>query len=307
MPSTKFKCPDGQTIEIQRCLENKGCRMSSRCATLPYLRLVGFDREFKGVSPSSAGNGARQIFLKATTDYIVDPADRVWASIGTGTHGKLSIHEYTNNVLSEEVLSDELMQGISDVLEQDEDGSGFILYDYKTWGSFKVAKAIGLYIEKTEKPILDAEGNPVLLKSGENKGKPKTVTEKKIIIDPEKADLRGEELQLNRYRIFFEKKGFPISKMIIQAIPRDGNTYIAENRGIDKTIYLVPIKRLPDEDVLNYYKQLSDRVNAAIRTGITPEMCNSWETWEGRRCKGYCEVSEECFLRAATVKKLKEL
>ena len=46
--------------------------------------------------------------------------------------------------------------------------------------------------------------------------------------------VREVELQLNRYRIFFEEQGFPVSRIQIQAIPRDGGTYIAKNRGIDK-------------------------------------------------------------------------
>jgi len=295
MPADRFFCPDGQAIEIEVCLKPKGCRMQSRCATLPYLRLVGFDRTFRGVSPSSAGNGARQIWLKATTDYVVNPADRVWVSIGTGTHGKLSFYKYIDNVFSEEALSDEIMQGIPDVLEQDEENEGsYILYDYKVWGSFKIAKAIGLAITKTDKPVLDAEGTPVLLKSGNNKGKPKTVQEKTITIDPANADLGSEELQLNRYRIFFESKGFPISKMLVQAISRDGGTYVAEGRGIDKKLYLVPIKRLPDDEVLAYYQELSDQVKLAFTTGFAPK-CSIKETWGGRRCTvNFCEVLEAC-------------
>ena len=116
-----FKCPDGQQIEITKCLSHKGCRMEQRCATLPYLRLVSFDREFRGVSPSSAGNGPRLIYLKATTDYAIAPSSRVWAALGTSTHEKLGIHRFTHNVLSEEKLSDNQMQGIADVLEEDED------------------------------------------------------------------------------------------------------------------------------------------------------------------------------------------
>ena len=295
MPAKWFKCPDEQEIEINKCLDPKGCRMQSRCATLPYLRLVGFDRTFRGVSPSSAGNGARQIWLKATTDYVIDPAERVWVSIGTGTHGKLSFYKYIDNVLSEEALSDEVMKGIPDVLEQDEENEGsYILYDYKVWGSFKIAKAIGLTITKTDKPILDAEGKPVLLKSGDNKGKPKTIQEKKITIEPDKADLGSEELQLNRYRIFFESKGFPISKMMVQAISRDGGTYIAAGRGIDKKLYLIPIKQLPDDEVLTYYRELSNKVSKGFETGYI-DKCGIRETWGGRRCTAqYCEVLEAC-------------
>lgn len=48
MPSKWFTCPDGQQIEIVKCVDMGGCRLGKRCATLPYLRLVGYDREWRG-------------------------------------------------------------------------------------------------------------------------------------------------------------------------------------------------------------------------------------------------------------------
>lgn len=290
MPSKFFQCPDGQKIEIDKCACAGGCRMGQRCSTLPYLRLVGYDREWRGVSPSSAGNGPRQIYLKQVTDYIVDPQDRAFAALGTGVHGKLSLHQYTHNVLSEEQLSDEQMRGISDVLEADEERPGFfILTDYKTWGSFKVGKAIGMV--KREVPELSETGNPVFYVKGEKKGQPKMRSVYEL--DPGKIDMINEELQLNRYRIFFERQGFPISRMQIQCLTRDGGTYIATNRGIEKNVYLIPVKRWSDELVIAFYDQLQEEVKQAFETGDA-RRCNSWESWEGRRCDGYCEVKAAC-------------
>ena len=294
MPAKWFKCPDAEQIEIDRCLKPDGCRMPRRCATLPYLRLVGFDRKWQGVSPSSAGNGPRILFLKASTSYTINPEDRVWASLGTGTHGKLSIHEYSNNVLTEEKLSDKIMQGISDVLEIDENKRGwYILYDYKTWGSYKLMKALGISVEKEEETVLDDNEKPVILKSGPNKGKPKTKTNTRIVKELAMADLKAEGLQLNRYRIFFEEKGFPISRMEIQAIPRDGGTWMAKSRGIDRNLYMIGIKRMENKAVVEFYKNLSDQVNKSFRTGYI-RLCDNWESWERRRCDDYCEVMEAC-------------
>jgi len=298
MPAKHFICSDNQEIEISKCLEKNGCRMTQRCAALPYLRLIGYDREWNGVTPSASGNGPRILYLKAVTDYSINPNDRVWASIGTGTHGKLSIHKYTSNVLSEEKLTDELIKGIPDVLELDEEQphpfeDRHILYDYKTWGSFKVAKALGLTIEKKTEPILDDDGNPVLFSSGKNKGKPKTKTISNFVIKPETIDLKAEEFQLNRYRILFESYGFMISKMIIQAIPRDGGTYVAKNRGIDCNLYLIPIKRIDNDLVMDYYDELQGAVDTAFELKYS-RLCDKWESWDYRRCDGYCEVSEAC-------------
>lgn len=290
MPAKTFRCPDGEVIEIEKCLAKGGCRMGQRCATLPFLRAISFDREWRGVSPSAAGNGPRLLYLRATVDYTINPQDRVWAILGTGTHDRLAMERYTGNVLTEEPLSDDEMKGVADVLEEDEDMPGhYVLSDYKVWGSFKIAKALGIYQE--EVPIVDGQGNNVLLKTGKNKGQPKT--EKVVRVDPDRGDLANEELQLNRYRIFFERLGFPISKIQVQAIPRDGNTYIAQSRGIDQCIYVIPVKRLPDETVLNFYRQLQAEIDEAFATGWI-RRCNDQESWEGRRCKDYCEVSGPC-------------
>lgn len=266
--------------------------MPERCATRPYLRLIGFDREWKGVSPSSAGNGPRLLYLKATKDYSIDPNDRVWAAFGTSTHDKLGMHKHIHNVLSEERLSDEEMSGIPDALEQDESAKEqYTLTDHKVWGSFKVAKALGIKIVKEDVELKDEDGNPILLKSGPNKGQPKTKKETTVWkIEP---DLKSEELQINRYRIFYEKYGFPISRMQIQVVSRDGGTYIAKSRGIEKNLYIIPVRRLSDESVLLFYSCLSQEVHDAFETGYS-RLCNDWECWDGRRCDGYCEVSEHC-------------
>lgn len=292
MPLKRFICPDGIEINVSHCLS--ACRMPERCATKPYLRLIGYDREWRGVSPSSAGNGPRLLYLKAVNGYAVDPQSRVWAALGTSTHDNLGMHRYSNNVLSEELLSDDLMKGIADVLESDErDPEKYVLTDYKTWGSYKVMKALGISMLSEDEPVLGEDGNQVFLKSGKNKGKLKTKKKTTKIVDPSKADLKSEELQINRYRMFFEYNGFPISRMQIQAVPRDGGTYIAKNRGIEKNLYIIPVKKLHDADVLRFYLRLQQEVDKGFRYGFVRK-CNDWESWKGRRCEGYCEVAEDC-------------
>jgi len=292
MPAKYFICPDRQTIPIADCLKLNGCRMKKRCAAIPYLKAVSFDREFNGVSPSSAGNGVRQIYLKAVTDYTIDPMGRTWSILGTAVHQKLSAMRYVSNVLSEEKLSDEQMEGTADLLEIDEENPRFhLLTDYKTFGSFKVAKCLGL-VQK-EEPLLNQDGSPILLKSGKNKGKPKTTTV--ITYNPERADIKAEALQLNRYRCFFEDSGFPISKMRLQVMVRDGGLYTAKNRGITKNLYLIPIPRMDDVEVLYYYDQLQQAVDEAFANDWAPR-CDAWESWDGRRCDGFCEVVEACRL-----------
>ena len=292
MPAKFFKCPDNQTIPIADCLKLGGCRMGERCATIPYLKAVSFDREFRGVSPSMAGNGVRRIYLKAITNYVIDPMERTWSILGTAVHGKLSAMRYISNVLSEEKLSDGQTEGTADLLELDEEIPRFhILTDYKTFGSYKVAKCLGLTQEDV--PLLNPGGSPILLKSGKNKGKPKTTSV--IRCDPDKADLKFEALQVNRYRIFFEDNHFPISKMRLQIMVRDGGLYVARNRGITRNLYLIPIPRMNDTEVLFFYDQLQKAVDEAFAMGWAPH-CSAEESWDGRRCDGFCEISEACQL-----------
>ncbi len=290
MPAKFFICSDQEQTEIADCL--KGCRLRDRCATLPYLKMISYDREYRGITPSMAGNGPRLIYLKATTDYAIKPDGRAFAALGTGVHGRLSLHSYTHNVLSEEKLSDDKIKGIADVLEQDEqDPDKYILTDYKTFGSFKVCKAIGMI--KVAKEVLDEDGKPIRYKSGKKKGEIKTKNINEI--HPDKIDIYETELQLNRYRMLFESYGFPISKIRVQAIIRDGGLYITQGRGIDTNLKLIPIKMLPDNEVLNYYDHLTEEVNEAHFEIDSIRKCNDWESWNGNRCnEKYCEVKQAC-------------
>jgi len=256
--------------------------------------MIAYDREWKGVTPSMAGNGPRLEYLKKTKPYHIDPNDRVFAALGTGVHGKLSLFAYTDNILAEEPLSDEQTTGTPDCIEVDEEQKGYyVLTDYKTWGSFKVAKALGIVKITKDVPILDDKDNPILLKSGPNKGQPKTKKEHKFEKQADEVDMYETELQLNRYRILFEESDFPISRIQIQACIRDGGTYTAKGRGILNNKEIIPVRILTDPIVLNYYRILADDIGVADRTGYVRK-CNKWESWDGRRCDGYCDVKQYC-------------
>lgn len=295
MPLKYFTCPDGHNIDVDTCLSDRGCRMPQRCATRPYLRLAGYDREFRGISPSMIGNGPRLIYLKATTDYAANPQDRAFSSFGIGTHEKLSKDKYSENALTEELLEDGIAMGTADLLEEDEYASGhYILYDYKTFGSYKVTTSRGLVKITDDVQILDEQGNAMFFKSGKNKGKPKTKKNVRFIINKDKADIYNESMQLNRYRIMYEKYGFPISQMRIFYIVRDGGTFIAKNRGVEENIGFIRIPHIEDSKVLNAYKILSDSVETAFEKKYAP-LCTKAQRWDNRRCLGgYCEVSFAC-------------
>jgi len=295
MPITMFKCPgekrQGNIIQVADCLKPLGCPFGKRCSTLPYLRMVSKNRDWRGVTPSMAGNGPRHIMLKEVVNYSVDPYSQSWAALGTGVHGKLSVHWLVKGLISEQGFSDDDIKAIPDLVEPDEENLGFyLLYDYKTWGSYKVRKAIGI-VDDTDNPKLDKRGKVMTYTSGYRKGQVKYHPK----LDPNAVDCHDTELQLNRYRILVEGYGFPISRMQVQAIVRDGNTYMASSRDIHDPIYMVDIKRLEDDYVLGFYKRLSEECTKGFEDGWVRK-CDKFETWDGRRCKNidYCPVIPEC-------------
>lgn len=291
MPARWFICPDGEKVEIKTCLSVRGCRMGNRCATMPYLRMCANTRPWKAVTPSQAGTGPRLTYLKEKCDYSISPDGMAWISVGVGTHDKLSIHRLVRGFVSEEGFSDDLIKGIPDLIEPDEEEIGFyVLHDYKTWGSFKLAKALGIAEDK-ENPKLDKNGNPSTYRSGRRKGE--IIYQLSEGVKP--PDMYDTELQLNRYRIVIETKGYPISRMYVFAIARDGGTYIAKSRGVDTNTRLISVKRLPDKEVLDFYAKLQADCDHAFKTGMS-RICNEFETWGGRRCESddYCPVRYYC-------------
>lgn len=166
---------------------------------------------------------------------------------------------------------------------------GWALMDMKLWGSYRVAKALGM-VEVGKKP----HPTEVYKSSGKwgKAGEPKMIPVFQSM--PQEVDLFNEELQLNRYRIMLEERGIKIVKMGLQVTVRDGGLAVATSRGITRNIYRIPIKRLDDEEVKRYFASKEAALLFALDTKIVVEPCNDRECWEGARCKGYCDVSMFC-------------
>jgi len=242
-----FICPDGKRVSHRQCLE--GCRQ--RCLTLPTLASLAQVREWNGIpSTTQCLNGTRMEYLKITSDYYVKPKERAFALLGTRHHFRLEAITRKLNVLSEEKLQGEV-SGVIDLLEPDHAPDCYILADYKTSGSYKVARAL-------------------------------------------RGDMSDWELQLNNYRIMVEDLGFPVSRMLVQCTVRDGGTFMARKNGLTENIYLIPVKRLDDAQVKDYFYRKSQMLIKAVENGEMPPPCNGEESWGGRRCLGYCDVVDLC-------------
>lgn len=274
---SNFKCPDAIICAISECLKN--CRMDRRCLSLPTLRLIAEQRPWEG-KPSTTQllKGTREAYLMIISDDLTeDPKDQVFRILGTKGHELLEQFTETGEI-SEERLHDEFASGKLDFYDPELKA----LYDYKTWGSYKVMKALGI-------EMVD-EGTGELYKSGAKKGQEKTHK----VVKQGIPDMWEAELQLNHYRLLVEASGFPVKHMFIEAIVRDGGTFSATNRGIKDNAYLIPVKRLPDDEVRAYFKAKSEALLKALETQILPERCSNLECWEGRKCKDYCLVADKC-------------
>jgi hypothetical protein len=288
MPLTHFICPDGERIDIGSCLQH--CRMGRRCLTLPtLLAIVIGERPWEG-KPSITRliNGTMLEFLKNTVGYASEPRSRAYALLGNDHHRRLALLAEGNVTLAEQ-RQGTAITGVPDVLEQDEQEPGvYVLTDYKTFGSYRVAKMLGMRKRQEQHPT------EVYRSSGRwgAAGSPKKVNV--FYRDENFVDMWEEELQLNGYRLLLQEQGYPISRMQIQVTVRDGGLQVARERGITEAIYVVDVKRLPDEQVFNIFEGKRQQLEQAMLLGKWDVPCNDRESWEGRRCQDYCEVAECC-------------
>ena len=271
-----FICPDAQKCEIGECLQS--CRMGKRCLSLPTLRAISQQREWTGIpSTTQLLKGTREAWLEIVNDDLaIDPQDRIFALFGTKAHKTLE--QYGDNMLIEERISDEISSGQMDCYDPEDK----ILYDYKFSGSYKVMQALGI--------IMVGVPTGEIYRTGDKKGQPKTRKE------PQNGqpNMREWELQLNDYRIKLESQGFPVKEMIIEAGVRDGGLAVAKSRGITLNAYLIPVRRMPDDEVKAYFKTKADALQLALTTETVPPPCTDEECWERRKCKAYCSAWEYC-------------
>ena len=282
-----LNCPDGGTTPIPNCLSE--CRMEQRCLTTPTIKAVTQQREWNGIpSTTQCLNGTMYEFLRITKPYGIAPESMAFALLGTQHHSALENAAKELGLLAEIALTDG-DRDIFDLLEPDEEYN-YVLTDYKTWGSFKVAKALGV-VSIGKKP--DPDGG-VYKRDGNwgAAGSPKMVNAFDVV--PEAAENTETELQLNRYRIMLKDKGLLVGRMQIQVTVRDGGLQVARGRGVEKLMYLIPVRELDEDDVREFFEEKTATLLAALSAGECNQPCNDEENWGGTRCTSYCDVSAYC-------------
>ncbi len=311
-----FKMPNGELMEVDTVIE-QGLLIDYY--PTPYLKECAQERPWTG-KPSTTQliKGTREAYLQALTDYAIDPDDQAFRIIGTRGHHKLELRA-DEKMLAEGKMEKDEVTGMLDLLEEDPQRPGwYILWDYKTSGSYKVMKALGI-VEKS-RPMVDSDGVPVVYRKAgtRTEGRKKIAfkagdprIEKYYEPDPEQRDIPDWDLQVNRYRIAAEEYyGVKISRACIFIPVRDGDTQVAKGRGITRKTYVIPIPEMDPAKVEEYFNRKRDVLVGAI-TGYqfsvdngdseekavkdnVPPACDKLEAWEGRKCAKYCAVAERC-------------
>ena len=282
MPATKFICPNGQRIRITECL--RSCPNNQRCMFLPTLRAVAdsLDRNIAEPTVTELIAGTRETYLRKTSAYAVEPASILYALQGQAIH---SINEQQTQgaILSEERLKDEITSGQFDLYGKILDTDDGVLGDLKITSSYKLMRALGIYKVKVD--------TGEVYKSGLRKGQSKLKTELRY---DGVRDLLDWSLQLNYYRLLLECAGFKVNRMYIQAICRDASLRIAQERGIDKTVYIIPINKISDKWLTRYFQHKAKLLRSAIENKTLPSVCSFRERWGNRKCLDYCVARENC-------------
>jgi hypothetical protein len=283
-----FICPDGGRIKFDDCF--KACRLKERCIkSVTILRPMAWQPSIVPgkYSVTTLIAPTRISYLRRTTDYYIVPDSNAFSLLGTRVHKHIELGDH-DRALQEEMFEDAETTGRADTYE--EDGGKHILSDNKVWGSFSVAKAMG--IVKGAK-IPDPSGE-VYKTSGKwgKAGSPKMVDT--FCADPAQADNEDATWQLNRYRMFFQVAGFPVDLMYVNVIVRDGGCISALNRGVTLNLYSIPVGFLPDADVIAYFADKRIRLQDALMKNTVPPVCTEKERWNDLRCRKYCEVWQAC-------------
>lgn len=257
MPLTSFICPDNKLINTDDCIKN--CRRKEgRCLPLPVLSRVKYQRTWNGTpSTTQCLNPTRMEYLKLTKPYSIAPQDNAYAFLGIGTHSILErAAQNLNEVKAELQLKNGAISGITDEIEPDELNIGkYKLTDYKTWGSWAVAGFLN---------------------------------------DPDNRQRHELELQLNNYRILAEGLGYSISRLQVLFIVRDGGIQAAIKNNVTFKMALYPVNILDNDYVLDFFFRKSQALKESIKNNTLPPLCEYNERWQGKRCKGFCDVFIYC-------------
>lgn len=225
--------------------------------------------------------------MKIKKFYPVNPQDNIAAIFGTGIHAFLESHINDGQIAEQRLTSpDGSYTGQFDCYDKENQ----ILYDTKTYGSFKTAHLFGLV--KHEEPVLDENGNQKKYKNG------RKMVRRWFTRDGHRSCF-DVAVQLNAYRIMVEALGYPVKEMMVEVITRDSGSGQAIQRGVTEASQLALIYPISDSWVKMFMAAKSKALREAIEKDELPKPCSYRETWGGMKCQRYCNVWMFCELGRA--------
>lgn len=286
IPYNKYICPDGKTCSIQACLQK--CRIpelfeAERCLSHRTLKAISEQREWNGhPSATQLLSGTREEYLKIKKKYAIDPQSSIFAIFGTGCHAFLEGFLENDKMIAEKRLTDPTgtYTGQFDCY----DGKRKILYDVKTYGSFKTAHLMGLV--KHRDPIMGADGKQRKYRNGKKMFKTYFTVGRRSNFDV--------AVQLNAYRLMVENAGYPVKDMQVEVFTRDAGTFAAKDRGVLTNMQLVRINFISDRWIQRFMLTKAKRLIEAIEKDELPPPCSYRECWGGRKCVDFCAVWKFC-------------
>lgn len=304
IPYDKYICPDGIKCDIDRCL--KECRIpemfeAERCLSHRTLKAISEQRTWNGCpSATQLLSGTREEYLKIKKKYAIDPQSSVFAIFGTGCHAFLESYLENDKMVAEKRLKDPTgsYSGQFDcydggrIVKTKRSGKGGkadvhkggILYDVKTYGSFKTAHLMGLV--KHKDPVLDENGVQKKYKNGRKMYRTYFTVGRRSCFDV--------AVQLNAYRIMVEHAGYPVGDLQVEVFTRDAGTFAAKDRGVLTNMQLVRINFISDRWIQRFMLAKAKRLKEAVEKDIMPPPCSYRECWGGRKCVDFCAVWQYC-------------
>lgn len=286
IPYSQYICPDNNLCKIEDCLRT--CRLSGRfpagrCLSHRTLYAISEQREWTGIpSATQLLSGTREEYLKITKEYSINPQSSIFALFGTGCHAFLEQYLENDKMVVEERLKDPTgtYSGAFDCY----DGKRNILYDVKTYGSFKTAKAMGLH--KRKEPVMGSDGVQLKYKNGRKMFKTYYDIKHKSVFDV--------SVQLNAYRIMVENQGYTVDTLLVEIFTRDAGTFSAKDRGIETNAQLLKLNKISDRWIQRFMLTKAKRLKEALEHNTLPPACSHRETWGGRKCQDFCAVWQFC-------------
>lgn len=251
---------------------------------LPAIYSVSHQRKWTGKpSVTQLIKPTLPAYLEIVNDFTIEPMKQIASMIGTQSHSLME-GNVPNGWLSEVRLEDDITSGQFDAY----DCKTQTLWDYKFFGAFRVARALGHKSRWVNKGVYVR---------GAKKGQPKW----EEVFEPGGVrDVLEIAIQLSYYKILLEKHNLPVKDIKVQMFLRGGLDTTAKRYGCTQQAYIVPIHPLSEHWVRPFMKAKYNALMKALETNELPSVCSKRDRWDSsksypdRRCKDWCSVNEFC-------------